>query len=175
MDRRGLGPWPFRSGQMALVLMLSLLLLACGFQLRGGTDVPPEMARTAITGLSAADPLFIDLQLVLNGAGVMLVPLGEATAELHIQDLRSGRRALSVGRNAQVSEYEIFTHLRYWVQGRGNDFQIPEQTLTLTRDYLFDPEGVLGQAEQEQRLRESMNRDLAQLILLRLRATAETP
>lgn len=170
MHGRGVRPWRSGPGRTALVLMLCLLLAACGFQLRGAAGLPPEMARTAITGLGAFDPLVIDLQLALRAAGVEPVPLSKATAELRIHDLRTGRRALSVGRDAQVSEYEVFTRLTYSVRGRGNDFEIPEQSLTLTRDYLFDPEGVLGQAEQEQSLRESMRRDLVQLILLRLQA-----
>ncbi|MCG5500650.1 LPS assembly lipoprotein LptE [Ectothiorhodospira lacustris] len=168
----GVKPWLSGGVWVALVLMACLLLTACGFQLRGAAGLPPEMARTAVTGLGASDSLVIDLQLALRAGGVELAPLSGATAELRIHDLSSGRRALSVGRDAQVSEYEVFTRLRYSVRGRGNDFEIREQTLTLTRDYLFDPEGVLGQAEQEQSLRESMRRDLVQLILLRLQAAA---
>ncbi|MBK1674385.1 hypothetical protein CKO35_13980 [Ectothiorhodospira shaposhnikovii] len=164
--------WLAGPGRVALALTACLLLVACGFQLRGAVGLPPEMAHTAITGLSATDPLVIELQMALRAGGVVSVPLSEATAELRIHDLRTGRRALSVGRDAQISEYEIFTRLRYSVRGRGNDFEIPEQTLTLTRDYLFDPEGVLGQAQQEQSLREAMRRDMVQLILLRLQAVA---
>ncbi|MCG5495719.1 LPS assembly lipoprotein LptE [Ectothiorhodospira variabilis] len=154
------------------VVLVCLTLVACGFQLRGAGELPPEMARTAISGISEQDALARDLAQSLRANGVRVVERDEADALLRITRMDTGRRTLSVGGDARVSEYEVYLTIGFQVEGLGSEFEIPTQTLTLTRDYLFDPAGVLGRSEQERVLRESMRRDAVQLILLRLQSAA---
>ncbi|MGM0676904.1 LPS assembly lipoprotein LptE [Ectothiorhodospira marina] len=152
--------------------LLCLSLVACGFQLRGAGELPPEMARTAITGIGERDALTQELRRSLRANGVEVVEREEADALLRITRMDTGRRTLSVGGDARVSEYEVYLTLAFQVDGKGSEFEIANQTLTLTRDYLFDPAGVLGRSEQERVLQESMRRDAVQLIMLRLQSAA---
>ncbi|MBK1692874.1 hypothetical protein CKO33_11950 [Ectothiorhodospira mobilis] len=153
--------------------MAALLLLpGCGFQLRQAGVLPAPMARTALIGVDAGDPLHTELRLALEARGAELVPPEAADTRLEILERRQGRRALSVGGDGRISEYEVRLRLVYRVQGMDTEFSIPRQTLELTRDYLFDASGVLGRAEQERVLYEAMRRDAVQLIMIRLQNAA---
>jgi len=44
------------------------------------------------------------------------------------------------------------------------------QSVSLLRDYVFDPDAVIGKSREEGVLREEMRRDAAQQILRRIRA-----
>lgn len=151
--------------------LLSLLLASCGFQLRGAADLPPQMERTWLTGINANHGFARELSGLLRAGGVTVVNSREAsTAEFRVQRLTTGRRVLSVGGDARVSEYELYMVLEYEVRGRGSEWALEPVTLNITREYVHDPLLVLSQGEQEQALREAMERDLAQLVMFRLQS-----
>ena len=146
-----------------------LLLASCGFQLRGGGDLPPEMEKTFIKGLAPNDTLYVEMVRTLRANGLEVVESEEqATALLHFTRKRNGRRVLTVGSGGKVREYEINTTVTFQAKGIGNEFRVKSQTLTVTRNYVFDQDAVLGKAEEEALLREEMQRDLVVLILFRL-------
>ena len=150
-------------------LLAVLLLAGCGFQLRGALDLPPEMARTYISGLEARDALLLELERQLRGAGVETVhSRAAATAELRVLDLRDTRRVLTVGGDASVQEYELATTVSYDVRGMGNDFRRERVTLSAVRDMTFDETSVVGKGGEEALLREEMRRELAWQMVSRL-------
>lgn len=154
--------------------ILYLFLTSCGFQLRGAADLPPQMERTYLTGIAADHGFARELSVLLAGAGVTLVDSRQAaTAEFRVRRLSSGRRVLSVGGDARVSEYELYLVLDYEVRGRNDAWALEPVTLDITREYVHDPLQVLSQAEQERALREAMHRDLAQLVMFRLQAATQ--
>jgi LPS-assembly lipoprotein len=154
-----------------LVSIFALFLASCGFQLRGATELPPQMERTYLTGVSANNGFARELSGLLRASGVTLVDSREAsTAEFRVRRLVTDRRVLSVGDDARVSEYELYMVLEYEVRGRGTKWALESVTLNITREYVHDPFLVLSQGEQEQVLREAMERDLAQLVMFRLQA-----
>jgi LPS-assembly lipoprotein len=157
-----------------LVLCTFPLLLSCGFQLRGAADLPPQMERTYLTGIAADHGFARELSTLLAGAGVTLVDSRQAaSAEFRVRRLSSGRRVLSVGGDARVSEYELYLVLDYEVRGRNGEWALEPVTLDITREYVHDPLQVLSQTEQERALREAMHRDLAQLVMFRLQAATQ--
>jgi len=178
------GKWLVASGKdgrrlrrhLVLVLLVSILTLflaSCGFQLRGPAQLPPEMARTYLTGVNANQGFARELTGLLRASGVTLVDSREAaSAEFRVRRLLTDRRVLSVGGDARVSEYELYMVLEYEVRGVGSEWSMEPVTLNITREYVHDPLLVLSQGEQERTLREAMNRDLAQLVMFRLQAEA---
>ena len=88
---------------------------------------------------------------------------------MRVFDERTGRRVLSVGSGGGVTEYEVYYAVSFQLAYPGAD-PLPAQTLRLTRDYVFDSEGVLGSGEEEQTLRDEMRRDLVRLIMQRLQS-----
>jgi len=155
--------------RLGLILLAALVAGGCGFQLRGAADLPPEMARTHITGLEARDGLLLELERQLRFMDVQVVDDPErATARLRILQKRDTRRVLSVGSDVIVREYELITTVRYDVRGVDSDFRRDPVTLTAVRELTFDQTSVYGTAAEEALLRQDMQRELVQRMLRRL-------
>lgn len=129
------------------------------------------MARTHIAGLNPYDDLYAALSGVLEVNGVEVVDAERASATLRVIERNRGRRVLSVGADGKVREFELFTTVRFRVAGQGDTPILETQTLTLTRDFLFDQTSVLGKAEEAELLYEDMEDELVRLMLYRLEAT----
>ena len=160
--------------KLSIAVLLSLLVSACGFQLRGQADLPPQMAQTYIAGTAADEGIGLELALLLQASGVEVVATPEAaSAVFNARHVANKRRVLSVSGAAEVSEYELALLVTFSVQGRANDFTVEEQTITITRQYLHDPTSLLGISQEEADLVEEMQRDAARLIIFRLAAARQ--
>ncbi|MBA3730999.1 MAG: hypothetical protein H0W93_01155 [Gammaproteobacteria bacterium] len=153
-----------------------MFVSACGFQLRAQADLPTTMQRTYIDGLSPYSNFRVELERTLRANGVNVVEEDRATAVLRIKSEQRGRRVLSVGTDGRVREFELFTVVRFEVEvqgdaeGRGNDLRLRDQTLTVTREFLFEETDVLGNAAESDLLYDDMETELVRLMLYRLEA-----
>ncbi|HFA59472.1 MAG TPA: hypothetical protein ENJ83_02145 [Rhodospirillales bacterium] len=158
------------------ILLLALaigVLTACGFHPRGAARLPAAMAVTSIEGLAAYDPLRQRIRWRLEAAGVRVVEDPEAaTARLQILARNFLKRPLTVSQRGQVTEYELVRSLRFRVIDADDRTLVPEQTLTITRSYLFDRTNPLGTSSEEAAIAEAMERDLVSLLLRRLEAVS---
>jgi LPS-assembly lipoprotein len=145
-----------------------LLLSACGFQMRGATSVPPEMARTYIATEDQRSLFYRRLRDSLQNAGVTVVesPL-DATATFSILSDLPGQRVLSVSARNVPREFEVFYTVFYSVQAR-NVTLLELRSQTLTRDYTWDVTEVLGKEKEEELLREAIVDDLVRIVLIQL-------
>jgi len=164
-----------RGWQAAAMAGLVLLLAACGFHLRGQVQLPAEMARTYIGGTAPGDALTRALSNALRANGVRVVSNeGNATAVLQIESLNTSRSVLSVTADGTVADYQLVMQLAYSVHATQGDWHIPTQRLRTERHYSYSDSQVLGKTDEAAQLRESMSRDLANLVLLRLQAQARS-
>ena len=142
----------------------------CGFKLRSQYAVPAAMSLTYVEG-DPRSQIVIGLKRSLRSSAAQLAEnKDQATAVVRVFNELTGRRALSVGSDGDVTEYEIFYSVSFQRSFAGRDAE-PAKTLRLTRDYVFDSRGVLSSGEEEQTLRTEMRRDLVRLIMLRLQST----
>ncbi len=155
-------------------------LSACGFHLRGAVQLPTAMARTELSGTTARSALADDITAALELAGVQVVQEG-AGAVLHITQERSGRRLLSVDNLGRASEYELSYQLGYElhaptpIDAAANPkvtpkIWVPAQVVTVTRDFVFDPNNVLSSGDEETLIRSEMRRSAVRQMLVRLQA-----
>lgn len=152
---------------------LSLLLAACGFHLRGQVQLPPQMLRTYIAGVSPDSSFFQALADDLRASGVRVVSRQrDATAVLKIESLNTTRSVLSVNADGTVSDYRLVTRLTYSARATTGGWKIPVRRLETQRHYSYSDTQVLGKSDEAAQLRDSMNRDLAHLVLLQLQAGA---
>lgn len=164
----------------SLVSCISLLS-ACGFHLRGAVQLPAAMARTRITGTAPRSALADDIAAALETAGVQVVG-GDAGAVLQIIRERNARRLLSVDNLGRASEYELSYQLSFElraptpIDAAANPklakpkIWVPEQTVTVLRDFTFDPNNVLGSGNEESLIRDEMRRSAVNRMLVRLQA-----
>ena len=157
------------------LLLAVLAISACGFKLRDAYDIPSAMRQTYVEG-SERSEVYIGLQRALRSSGVTVTQRREeAAAVLRLSAEKTGRRVLSVGRDARVSEYEVYYSITFDVRRQGEDdksYIIEPQDLRLTREYVYDETGVLGKSDEEALLRQEMQRDLVRLIMYRIEAAS---
>lgn len=184
------GTWPVASGNrrrspVRVVAFLSLVacylsLVSCGFHLRGAVQLPAAMARTQLTGTPARSALADDITAALELAGVQVVQ-DDAGAVLDITQEQSGRRLLSVDNLGRASEYELSYRLGYElraptpIDAAANPklkpkVWVPAQVVTVTRDFVFDPNNVLSSGDEETQIRSEMRRSAVRQMLVRLQA-----
>ncbi len=105
------------------------------------------------------------LQSELRAAGVELSgTAGDATATFTISTDDTSQRVLSVSARNVPTEYEVYYTITYSLDS-GTDILLPQQTLTLTRDYTYDSTLVLGKAREEQVLRDAIVDDLVRIVM----------
>lgn len=151
-----------------LLLAFIATCAACGFHLRGQIEMPEQMHHTYIQG-DGGNVLMRNLRFALTTAGVNVVDeVEEASAILHIIAAKHQRRVLSVSGRAIAREFELSFTVTLKVLTKPGKKLLPEQNLTVVRDYRFDQDDVLGKSGEEGLIREEMERDIVQLIVRRL-------
>lgn len=151
------------------ILLLALLLAGCGFHLRGQAQLPPAMSVTYIKSEDPRSPFIRALRdsLEANGAEVTTEPEA-ATATIEILNEEFRRRTLAVGPRGEERDYELRQQVTYIVRLADGDRQILKDTISASRNLLYDEADVLGRAEGEQMMIRDMSMDLAWSIIRRL-------
>jgi LPS-assembly lipoprotein len=113
-------------------------------------------------------PLARKLRRALTESHVILAARPEdATAVLRLLKDEAGQRVLSVSPTGVPEEYELYHTLRFSLESGGVALFEPYET-TVTRDYQFDPNDVLGKRHEAEYLQDAMVDDLVQVALRRL-------
>ena len=161
-------PRLFQKPARGLTFFLMVLLAGCGFQLRGATTVPAEMARTYIETADRHSLFYRSLREQLRTAGVSIVdsPL-EATATFSIESDMTGQRVLSVSARNVPREFEVYYTVFYSLKTEDKTL-MDTRSQTLSRDYTWDETLVLGKEKEEQLLREAISDDLVRIVLIQL-------
>lgn len=156
-----------------LLLLVAVLLAGCGFQLRGNADLPAEMAVTYIKGIRPFGTLADDFTTALRLRGVSVTERERsATAILRIAADTSEKQVLSVDINGNVLEFEIRQTVRFAVETAEGFPVVEEQTVTLSRDYIFSSTDVLGKQREERVVRSTLQENLVNMAMLRIAAAA---
>lgn len=155
----------FRIIRPALLILVAASLAACGFHLQGAFTTPVGMERTYIAASDRYSLFFREFEAQLRAAGVELTDsAADATATFTISLDDTSRRVLSVSARNVPTEYEVYYTLTYSLDA-GMRNLLPQQTLTLTRDYLYDSTLVLGKAHEEELLRGAIVQDLVRIVM----------
>jgi LPS-assembly lipoprotein len=162
-----------RTAIASLLLVSSLLLSACGFQLRGAYNLPYE---SLYVDLPAGSVIGAGLKRQIRaGNGTRLAETKEEAQGTFIQvtELRE-RQILSLSSSGRVREVRLrFRYAYRVVDPKGRDL-VPTTGLELSRDATYDDSAVLAKDQEEQLLWRDMENDLVQQLLRRLSAVKPT-
>ena len=154
-------------------MLLAALLAGCGFHLRGSADLPAAMSVTYIKGIRPFGTLADDFTAALRVRGITVTDHEQyATAVLHITQNTTEKQVLSVDTNGNVLEYEIRQAIRFAVAAADGRSVVAEQSVALSRDYIFSSTDVLGKQREEQVVRATLQENLVNLAMLRIAAAA---
>jgi leucyl-tRNA synthetase len=148
------------------------LLTACGFHPAGSRPLPDVLRRVYIDVVVpyrvSEPPLETSLRQRLTRQGATVTKeAASATATIKLTNLKEGRQVLSVGTDGKAIEFLLVTTVDYEVIDGGQVLLTPG-SLRVTRDYSFSDEQVLAKEAEEARLREYIQDQLAELLLLKV-------
>ncbi len=152
----------------------ALSMVACGFQLRGSTELP---FRSLWVGFSDASPLGTEFRrYIRGGTSTRLVDdPTQAEARLEVVSESRDKEILSLDGTGQVREYTLYYIFVFRVDdGKGRDFIAPTR-ITLKRDITVDNNTILAKQAEETLLYRDMQSDLVQQLLRRLAAVKSGP
>jgi LPS-assembly lipoprotein len=162
--------------QRQLLVVLAIILAVsvtagCGYQLRGSASLPPVMATTYVKGLRPYSALVDDFSQALRtrNARVTTDP-ASASATLSITGNDTEKLVLSVDTAGNVLEYEIRQTIRFSVTAADQQVLLSEQSVSLSRDFLFTSTDVLAKAREEKLVRRTLQKNIVNLAMLRIAA-----
>ncbi len=154
------------------MLLLVLPLAGCGFKLIGSGGLPPELDAVHVDmalGYQVAEPpveAALRNKLVRRGSKIV-AKADRATTQIRLSALEERRETLSIGADGKALEYRLVIGVRYELLRDGVAL-LPANTLSVSRDYSFQLDQILQKELEEQQLREYIQNELAELILLRI-------
>lgn len=148
------------------ILGASLLLSACGFQLRGSGVDNIALDELHVSALDSHSQTHRQLVEALQDSGVTV----RSSAPYHLQllDEPRQRRAVSYSRGSTSAEYEMSHQLRYQISNTAGQILVGPETLSTYRAYVRDKDNLAGSNEEEALLQREMQQDLTRQLMLRM-------
>lgn len=151
------------------ILSLTLLLAACGFQLRGVEhSINSRYESIRLTTNGKDEQFHATLRKSLKNAGVTLSE--NADARLEILGTKTEKRTASYSSRAKSAEFELLKTVSFRFRDNGREL-ISDMPLQARRSYLYRETAAVGKAEEENLLWQEMDLDLSQRILMALQRT----
>lgn len=152
---------------ISLVTLITLMVSACGFELRGVADL--SFKTIFIQGGKVS--ISKDLERTLVNNGVKVVDKQE-DAELILELLgeTNQKRILSLSGGGVVREFELLYVLNFRLRESKNPLWGDVQSIRGRRDFSFSDSALLAKIEEEERLRKDMANDAIRELLRRLTA-----
>ena len=161
-----------RLASYTLLLGITCLLGACGFQLRGvgagGAALPESWKSMHLATGNPNSELSRDVQSVFAANGIDWVGKKSANYQLILGPERFNQINLSLNSEARVSEFELTLQAQFTVvDAQGNEVMLPTNA-SVIRQMENDPRNVVGKAEEVRILKSEMRTELANQILRRI-------
>lgn len=152
------------------VFVLAGVISACGFHLRGVYELPQHLSPIYLDKGSMSQPLYKALHSTLKASGAELIDTSNgASSVITVSQEQRSRSIQSVDSSGRAREYGLKYSLVFSVRS-ATGMLIENSRIELNRVLLFDPDEVLGVANEERNIHNDMTRDSAGQIILRLQA-----
>jgi len=149
-------------------MLLICVFGGCGWQLRGASDLPPEMAHVYVEGLSRKSRFVRELNenLAFADGGVSKDPQS-AGVILKVHNEQFERRVVSLSEQGKATEYELIYRIRFELRKPDGSSLLPTQTIEIRRAY-FNPQVlVIGKSQEENQIRVEMYKEAVRTLLRR--------
>ncbi|HEY2591894.1 MAG TPA: LPS assembly lipoprotein LptE [Steroidobacteraceae bacterium] len=148
---------------------VAVLFAGCGFHLEGHAPLPKQLGVTFVEAQDRQTDFAQGLRKALLTAGAQVTDdSSRATAVVHLLEDSVTPRVLAVSPQNLPREYEITYTVRFSVSSGTKDL-LPQQEVSLSRDYSFDEHVLLAKDNEEAILRGALARDLVDVVMRRLR------
>jgi len=144
----------------------SALLAACGFQLRGATELP--FSRIALEGFAPRSPLADELRRTLSQSAEVVATPAQAQVVLFALNDKRERGVVASTTAGQVRELQLRVRLEFRLATPGGRELIPATELLLTRDMSYSETVALAKEYEEAQLLRAMQTDIVGQLMRRL-------
>jgi LPS-assembly lipoprotein len=152
------------SKALAITLLATSILSACGFQLRGDYLLDDELQTLYLSSSDVHGELTRLLKVHLTRNQVNVLSRSSVDVpELKIVSDKLDRRTLSLSPKGQVAEYELIYSVHYQLRFTGED--AIDYRFELYRDYQDDPNFALAKSRELSLLLSEMRTSAADRIL----------
>lgn len=155
-----------------LLLLILTSLVACGFHMRGPSDIPFHsifiQGNTLVISRDLKKHFMVnDIEILstAKNAELMLEMVGE----------ENEKRILSLSGEGTVNEFELYYRVHYRTKLAGQETWSQVQTVEARRDYTFSDANLLAKQAEEKRLNKSIQSDVVNGIMRRLSALKNKP
>ena len=155
---------------VAVCAFIFISLTACGFQMRGSqSHTVAKISQLNLRSVSA-DTLTREVRSQLQTDGVAVSSAADYTLTLANENYK--RSILSISpKTGKAEEFQLTLSARVSISKKGMKDLVSNESITASRDYLFDEDALLGKASEERVLKENLRRQLAAAVIRRLNAT----
>ena len=143
-------------------------LAGCGFHLAGTGKLPDDLDAVSVQGVSSSPELSHLITQSLESRQINVVEKDQAKILVNVLREHTSKTVLAFDNEGKVREYGLTLSVTFDVRKPDNSYLLGEQSISVTRNLIFDKDNVLGTREEEQQLLDEMRRDAARRILYRL-------
>lgn len=155
--------------KLTWLLMIALMISACGFHLRGNYDLSKSLAVVSLQGISQHSDTGRLLVSALNASDVTVADEKDTNNfRLVISNESINKRILSLDSTGRANQYELRYQLSFKLQDEQGQDRVAEKTISLRREFLYDENLVLAKSAEEKRLVQDMRSDAVQQLIRRL-------
>ena len=154
-----------------LVIGLTLLLGACGFQLRGTGTNQLTITEIDLSARNAYGEIVTQLRQTLEASGVRVH--SGAPYKLILVDENESQRSLSYTGASGSAEYEMTAVLNYQIHG-AQDLSLLDGKLQVQKIYVHDGNNLMGSDQEMEQVRKEMRNQLVQNMMVRLQLLTPT-
>lgn len=155
--------------QLAGLLLITLLLTACGFHLRGQQDMPGWLKTIAIINESGNEELNQPLKAQLAVYHVQVVEdARQAPYWLVIKNIDYSQQLTSVSASSNPRQFQMLYRVRFMLQTPKGEIVRPLATLATTRQLTMNNDRILGSDDEADLLLAEMRQDMVLKIISRL-------
>lgn len=156
----------------AVIVVVALLLSACGYHLRGAYALPSTMKSIYLEGGSG--PLREQFKQVMTSSSGQLTSTRQgAGLVVRILNEESNRRTVSLSSRGKSNEFELYYYLEYELANAGNALLMERQPIEIRREYYNDQQAVMAKESEEAVIRDEMYQQVVRTIVNRARVVLE--
>ena len=161
--------------KLITLLSFSLLLTACGWQLRGANNSSNSVKELYVSAVDSKGALVSEMRQLLKSYHIREIE-DEKVAHyaIYIKEETKDKRTAGVGGDAASSAYEITLKAKYEIHLLDTK-AVSEGTAIVVRSYNYNTGAINSATQEEIVLDQEMRRDLAQQMLRRLNAVVANP
>jgi LPS-assembly lipoprotein len=156
----------------SVIVLIALLLSACGYHFRGAFELPVGMKNIFLDGGSA------QLQAQFKKAmGLSSIPIA-ASAEvagivIRIFDENSQRRVLSLAATGVANDFELGYRMEYEIVDAKDNVLIERQPLEIKREYYNDQMALIAKESEETIIKNEMYLQAVRTIVNRAKSVID--